>query len=578
MCLTAAICVSLPLGFAYYLLKADLAADSIDMAEEKLELARRIFIKAESEDPAGRIAAVSNMLGEEVAFVLPDGRINSPTSWSGSNWQLIRSELLQAESEGIGFETRNDPTYGREVLYAAIRVDESPGTPAGFLVIEESLTGLSERMGTVRKVFFWALPIVALVCYGVIRFVALQLSSSVESMVRTAEAVGQGNYKRRIRNFPDKEFIPLAESINWMAERIDEHVGIITSQKNKLQAVLNGMWDGVMVMDCRCRIQSVNRALQDIFPEVHNGIGRHPLEVIPSPEFQDACHELTSPEGPDAVTVQVILPDERVYDVNIVRSPHTVEPGQGPGAIAVFHDISKIKRLETVRQDFVANVSHELRTPLTSIKGYAETLLSDPPPPESVQKNFLSTIEKNANHMCKIVDDLLNLSRLESGRDRSSFVRVDPAEALFNAWQACSGLAEKRNVELVTGMTSGEYAVHADPDQLMQLLRNLLENAIKYGPENKPVMVGHLVEDNHLKIIVQDEGLGIPAADQPRIFERFYSVEKFRRNDFGSTGLGLAISRHIVSNHGGSIKVQSPPEGQTHGTAFIFTIPLVLDV
>ncbi len=574
VCLTAAICVSLPLGFAYYLLKADLAADSINTAREKLELARRIYLKAESDDPAGRIAAVSNMLGKEIAFVSPDGTIAFPTSWSGNNWQLIRSELIQAESEGIGFETREDPEYGRKVLYAAIKVDESPETTSGYLVMEESLSGISERMGTVRSVFFWALPIVSLVCYGVIRFVALHLSSSVESMVRTAEAVGQGNYKRRIRNFPDKEFIPLAESINWMAERIDEHVGIITSQKNKLQAVLNGMWDGVMVMDCRCRIQSINRALQDIFPGVQNGIGRHPLEVIPSPELQDACRDLTLPEGPDALTVQVVLPDGRVYDVNIVRSPHTVDPGQGPGAIAVFHDISKIKRLETVRQDFVANVSHELRTPLTSIKGYAETLLSDPPPPASVQKSFLGTIEKNANHMCKIVDDLLNLSRLEGGRDQSTFILIDPAEALFDAWQACSGLADTRNVELETEIFKGQYSVNADPDQLMQLFRNLLENAIKYGPEDNPVIVRNSVQGGVLRFTVQDEGLGIPAADQPRIFERFYSVEKYRRNEFGSTGLGLAISRHIVSNHGGEIKVQSPPEGKSKGTAFIFTIPL----
>ncbi|WP_320171471.1 ATP-binding protein [Maridesulfovibrio sp.] len=577
VCLSAALCVSLPLGFAYYILKADLAADTRMMAQEKLELARRIYFKSDSEKPALRIAEVSRLLGREMAYVSQGGQITSPSARSEEPWHADSSELRQAKADGLGFEIRENPGYDHRTLYAAIRLGDVQGRDSGFLVMKESLAGLGERMGTIRKVFFWALPIVALVCYAVIRFVTLHLSTSVESMVRTAEAVGQGNYKRRIRNFPDKEFIPLAEAINWMAERIDEHVGIITSQKNKLQAVLNGMWDGVMVMDGNCRIQSVNRALQEIFPGVQNGIGRNPLEVIPCPDLQDSCRELTDPEGPDARTVQLKLQDGRVYDINIVRSPHTVEPGQGPGAIAVFHDISKIKRLETVRRDFVANVSHELRTPLTSIKGYAETLLSSPPPPGSIRNSFLGTIEKNANHMCKIVDDLLNLSRLEGGRDISKFIYTDPAETLKNAWQACSALAEQRNVQMVTDLEPEHFTVHADPDQLMQLFRNLLENAIKYGPEDKPVAVEHAVEGEMLKVIVRDEGLGIPAADQPRIFERFYSVEKFRRNEFGSTGLGLAISRHIVSNHGGTISVQSPPEGIQKGTAFIFTIPLVED-
>lgn len=435
-----------------------------------------------------------------------------------------------------------------------------------------------QTMDLILEVFFWALPIVALVCYAVIRFVTMQLSFSVESMVRTAEAVGQGNYKRRIRNFPDKEFIPLANSINWMAERIDEHVSIITGQKNKIQAVLNGMWDGVMVLDGSCRIQRVNRALKAIFPDTHEGEGRSLLEIISSPDLYDACTEVVSPEGPEAKTVQVALPNARVYDVNIVRSPHTSEPGQGPGAIAVFHDISEINRLEAVRRDFVANVSHELRTPLTSVKGYAETLLSDPPPPESIQKNFLGTIEKNANHMCKIVDDLLNLSRLESGHEKVNLSPIDPTDALREAWEACSGLAKKRKVELVRTLEKGDFTVKADSGQLMQLFRNLLENAIKYGPEEQPIFIEHSIEGGRLQLAVIDQGPGIPAADQPRIFERFYSVEKFRRNEFGSTGLGLAISRHIVSNHGGEISVQCPPEGRRQGTAFVFTLPILQSV
>ncbi|WP_419784414.1 ATP-binding protein [Maridesulfovibrio sp.] len=575
VCLTAAICISLPLGFAYHLLKADLVADAHSSVLEKIRLSKRLYSKSYDSEIKGRVSFVSGMLGTEVGFISVDGKVEVVPAWSiGNNLSLNKAEILNAKDGNPGVSVINDSQDGEQML-AAIKVDKSVLSPAGYLVIHKSLSGLEERMGMILKVFFWALPIVALVCYGVIRFVTMQLTSSVESMVRTAEAVGQGNYKRRIRTFPDKEFLPLANSINWMAERIDDHVSIITGQKNKIQAVLNGMWDGVMVLDGNCRIQSVNRALSDVFPGIQNDIGRTPLEIVPSPDLYDACQELVSPEGPEAKAVQVVLPNGRVYDVNIVRSPHTSEPGQGPGAIAVFHDISEIKRLETVRQDFVANVSHELRTPLTSVKGYAETLLSDPPPPENVQKNFLATIEKNANHMCKIVDDLLNLSRLESGHEKVDLLPIDPSDVLREAWEACSGLAGKRNVELKRSFYKGDFSVEADSGQLMQLFRNLLENAIKYGPEDNPIYVEHEVVNGCLQLSVIDEGPGIPTADQTRIFERFYSVEKFRRNEFGSTGLGLAISRHIVSNHGGEIAVQCPPKGRRQGTAFVFSLSLL---
>ncbi|WP_291329167.1 HAMP domain-containing sensor histidine kinase [Desulfovibrio sp. UCD-KL4C] len=574
VCLVAMICVTLPLGLSYYHLKADLMGDARQSAQQSLELAQRLYRKTGNINASDRISEVSHLIGEEIAFFSADGKTISGASWVNPKWDVLtREEVRGAKSDGIGFHISFDSTKDIYILYSAIHFKDSNHGTEGYFLIKNQLLGIQAKISTIWNTFFWILPVIMLVCYLVIRFVTRQLSSSVESMVRTAEAVGQGNYKRRIRSLPDKEFLRLANSINWMAERIGEHVGTITSQKNKLQAVLNGMWDGVMVMDSDCRIQSVNRALVEIISGIENCIGRSPLEVIPCPQLQDACDSVVAMEGPDALNVNLELSSGRVYEVNIVRSPHTSDPGQGPGAIAVFHDISEIKRLETVRKDFVANVSHELRTPLTSIKGYAETLLSTPAPPVKLRKTFLRTIEKNADHMCKIVDDLLNLSRIESNSTQDGFVDMDPAEAVSQAWQACSSLAEKRHVNMVSTIEAGAFRVFANSDQMIQLFRNLFENGIKYGPENEAVAVSYLIDGNDLKFIVQDKGPGIPAADQSRIFERFYSVEKFRRNEFGSTGLGLAIARHIVRNHGGDIKVQSPPEGYSHGTAFIFSLP-----
>lgn len=572
----AAVCVSLPLMLAYSQLTSDLSAEAREGAQEQLRLARRLLLKTDGQTLAARVSSVSSLVGREVAYLGSDGKLYSRASWINFDGDLLsRPEVKDAFQDGTGFHYGTDPVTGKEVLYSAIAVKNLPDAPRGVLLIEQVMPRIGKRLDTVRSVFFWSIPIVALLCYGSIRILVHQLSGSVKSMVRTAEAVGQGNYKRRIRNLPDKEFMPLAESINWMAERIDEHVGIITGQKDKLQAVLNGMWDGVMVLDSDCRINKVNRSMKDIVPGIEDCINRNPLEIISSPSFQDICRQVLSGEGPASASIQLTLDGDRTYEVNIVKSANTTGPGQGPGAIAVFHDISEIKRLEKVRQDFVANVSHELRTPLTSVKGYAETLLSDPPPPESLQKSFLETIKKNADHMCKIVDDLLNLSRLEAGRAQTDLRVFDPAAALDQAWEACSSLAEVRGVSLKNDLAGANNLIEADPDQLMQVFRNLLENAVKYGPEEGTVEIVHAVEEDVIRIEVHDEGPGIPSSDRKRIFERFYSVEKHRRNEFGSTGLGLAISRHIVRNHGGEIWVESPPSGKSAGTAFVFTLPRI---
>lgn len=574
--LMAVVCVSLPLTLAYRQLTNDLAQEAKSGAQAQLELAIRLLDRIGDGPVATRISVISNLVGREIAFIGSDGKLYSSVSWIGDDESLLgRQEVASALKDGKGFSYGVDPITGDDVFYAASAVNNSPDMPNGVLLIEQKIPRIGRRLETVRSVFFWSIPIIALLCYLCIRVLVHQLSESVRSMVRTAEAVGQGNYKRRIRHLPDKEFMPLAQSINWMAERIDDHVNIITGQKDKLQAVLNGMWDGVMVLDSDCRINKVNRSMKEIVGGIEDCINRNPLEVISSPSFQDACRQILSNDGPTSASIQLTLDGDRIYEVNIVKSVNMAGTTQGPVAIAVFHDISEIKRLEKVRQDFVANVSHELRTPLTSVKGYSETLLSDPPPPPALQKSFLEIIKKNADHMCKIVDDLLNLSRLEAGRAPTDSRVFDPVVSLDQAWEACSTLAKARGVTLKSDFDRAKGLVEADPDQLMQVFRNLLENAIKYGPENSSVEVTHQINDNIIRIEIRDEGPGIPSSDRKRIFERFYSVEKHRRNEFGSTGLGLAISRHIVCNHGGEIWVESPPSGKNSGTAFIFTLPCV---
>ena len=364
------------------------------------------------------------------------------------------------------------------------------------------------------------------------------------------------------------ELQPLAQGLDRAAARAAHDLAEASAGRERLAAVFNGMSEGVMVLDRECRLISVNRSLERILPGVSGRIGRRLLEVLPNTELDDACDALLQGAGPAAANLTLVLDESRVFSVNMVRA---AENAPGLGAVLVFHDVSEIKRLEAVRRDFAANVSHELRTPLTAIKGYAETLITGDPPPD-LSRRFLEVILRNADHMAKMVEDLLSLSRIEAGKDMGTIEPMQARDALCRAWDAVELLARGKNVDLDNGLSEDLPRVLGDLGHVTRIFRNLLENAVKFGPEQRPVKVRAQVQGDFVEFEVRDEGPGIPKKDQPRIFERFYSVQKHRRNEFGSTGLGLAICRHTLKNLGGDIRVESPPPDAAGGTSFFFSL------
>lgn len=423
----------------------------------------------------------------------------------------------------------------------------------------------------------------ALVLAGIFSvFLVRWLSRSMGELVSVAEAIGKGHYKKRAYGFQSMELDALSRSINRMAESIETHIRIITEQKDQFEAVLNSMNEGVMVLDASCRIRSVNQALTRIFPECLGGEGRRPLEVISSPELQRACQEVTQYVHERVLrTFQIEPRKDAVYDVAIVSLTKEDSRPDDLGAVAVFHDISTLSRLERVRSDFVANVSHELRTPLTSIKGYAETLLLSMEEGHGETKanlNFVEIILRNANHMSKMVNDLLNLARLEGGKKPFEAEEVDAALALNQALKECSHIVETQKAALDIRIRPGQAMVMADSDRLVQIFRNLVENALKYGvppdgAEKQIVEIWCEEQGDAVLFGIQDNGPGIPKEERKRIFERFYRVEKHRAKDAaGSSGLGLAITKHMVEKMGGEIWVHSPARDD-RGVIFYMMLP-----
>ena len=578
--------LALLLPSLYYrqILSADIEADTRANAVRQLNLA---YWLSSQEQPFKTVASLQQWcktLGDHleirITFVAADGTVLADSKVAFSRVPAMdnhanRPEIIQAYKEELGTSSRYSTTLGRHLIYAAREIDARGIIPSGVIRVAVPFSEVRKRLDNLSKNFIFIIVLTFSATIFLSYLLVRQLEIPIQRMIRAAEAIESGDYRERIRRYPGKEFSPLAQAINQMAERIDDHIKTITEQKQQLGAILDGMSEGVMVLDSNGKIKTTNKALSIIIPDLSTAVGRRPLEVVRSHELQRACDQVISGDHESELQplrLEIFLGPGRVFEVNIVQLGCQEE---GIGAIVVFHDISELKRLEKVRRDFVANVSHELRTPLTSIKGYAETILTEGSEDSESAREFLEIILKHSNHMSNMVDDLLQLARLEAREQSIEFKSVNAVDALNSAWLDCSSLAGERSINLENLLPEEGVLVRADSEQLEQVFRNLLENAVKYGPLGGTVTIACDFDPVMATFQVTDQGPGIPIQDQPRIFERFYQVEKDRANHNDSTGLGLAICRHIIQNHGGRIWVESPPQGETRGSAFFFTLPLV---
>lgn len=365
----------------------------------------------------------------------------------------------------------------------------------------------------------------------------------------------------------------LSKTADGMNLKLKNIVQEISKEKDYLQTILKGMTEGVLVVDGRGRIRMVNEALRKLFPLPEEVLDKTLLEVIRNTELEEAVREAIRDGKTSAFELTLPSSPEKSFEVNVVAIPpsqiHEKDEKNIEGAIAVFHDISRLKELEKVRQDFVANVSHELRTPLTTIKGYAETLLEGALK-EEVAPQFVQVIKRHTDRLTKIVEDLLMLSKIESNEFQLKKEPIGLHVLIRDVIDYVKESAEKRRIAISEGEVSPRRWVSADRNYLEQILVNLLDNAIKYSHEGGAIILS-AVERGQKKIefSIQDYGIGIPREDLPRIFERFYRVDKGRSQNLGGTGLGLSIVKHLVQAHGGRVWVESQ---LGEGSIFYFTL------
>ncbi len=383
----------------------------------------------------------------------------------------------------------------------------------------------------------------------------------------------QSGQKKRVD--PVEGLQLLSKAIDEIENQFRSKMDEISKERDSLRTILKGMVEGVLFVDEKGRILVINEALQRFLSLPSNVANRTPLEIIRNAELEEAIRKVLREGTTTSLELTFSSPIEKTFEVNVVGIvPSAVEAGsEGErvrGAIAVFHDKTRLKELEKIRQDFVANVSHELRTPLTTIKGYVETLL-DGAIHEEVAFQFIKVIKRHADRLTNIVEDLLTLSKIESKEFQLKKEQISVVDLIEEVIHLLRGEAEKKKIRISTNEIPSNLLVIGDPYYLEQILINLMDNAIKYSPEGGEVILSAEERPTgEVELSIKDNGVGIPKEDLTRIFERFYRVDKGRSQELGGTGLGLSIVKHLVQAHGGRVWAESQ---LGKGSTFYFTLP-----
>jgi two-component system phosphate regulon sensor histidine kinase PhoR len=416
------------------------------------------------------------------------------------------------------------------------------------------------------------LVVVTLFAYLIARYLSQPIYDLTQKTIQSVS----GYFRPESASYLGNELDKLSKAIDEITIQFRNRIDEVSKERDYLQTIFKGMAEGVLVVDERGRILVANHALRHLLHLPPSVANRTALEIVRNAQLEEAIRNVIQQANSASFELNLPLPLGKTFDVNVVpimSSPGEKEKGAEGirGAIAVFHDITRLKELEKVRQDFVANVSHELRTPLTTIKGYAETLLEGALH-EEVATQFVQVIKRHADRLTKIVEDLLTLSKIESKEFQLKSENVLVVGIIDDAIDFVKEISERKGISIRKNTISPSLSVHADRDYLEQVLINLFDNAIKYGREEGGEIIISAIEEGpgEVQISLRDNGTGIPKEDLPRIFERFYRVDRGRSRELGGTGLGLSIVKHLVQAHGGRVWAESQ---LGEGSTFYFTLP-----
>jgi two-component system, OmpR family, phosphate regulon sensor histidine kinase PhoR len=478
----------------------------------------------------------------------------------------LRPEILEARGGMVGRSIRHSPTLNRELCYVAIPLDYQ-GKPGYVLRLAVPLEDVDAAVSAVRWRILWASVLAALLSLLVAYLFSHSFTQRIGRLRAFAEGLVDAKFSETLEPRADDELGALARSLNRMAVQLRELVTRLSLESTRREAILASMVEGVLAVDKDLRVTFCNGSFTRSLNVDYPISPQIPLaDLVRAPTLREMLAQVLQTGELLRQRVQLPGAESRTYEVQ--AAPLAAVTGRG--AIAIFHDITEIERLERIRRDFVANVSHELRTPLTAIRGYAETLLEGALEDKENNRRFLEIIHAHSIRLNNIASDLLTLSELESGKSSAEPERVAVRGAVESAMRSVEPASRLLSVRISCGIMEDLY-VRGDRVRLEQALVNLLDNAVKFNrPQGEVRVEVQRADDHTVSITVVDNGIGIPSEEVPRIFERFYRVDKARSRAVGGTGLGLSIVKHIIDRMNGTIQVDSQ---LGKGSAFMVFLP-----
>jgi two-component system phosphate regulon sensor histidine kinase PhoR len=507
--------------------------------------------------------------GARVTIITSDGLVLADSQSDPRTMEnhAGRPEIRDALAKGEGQSTRHSVTINRDLRYYAVKQTVGAGSPV-VLRFAIPLATVQELLGSFRRSLWFASFIILLLAGAASLLVSLGLSARIERLEEFSRRVAEGDFRPLPGDGSGDALEKLGASLNRTASRLDQTIRTLTEERNLSSAILGSMVEGVAVVNGAERLVFANHSFAEIL-ELHAlpQSGSALVEVVRQTEMIEAVRKVLA--GEPRVESEIVTGTVRQHF--FAATVAAVRAGETSGAVVVLHDITELRKLERVRRDFVANVSHEFRTPLTAIQGFAETLLAGAMNDPQNRERFLGIIVEHSRRLARLTEDLLMLSKMDADRLELEIRRVSVAQLIESCIETSRHRAAEKEIAISVKPFNGVPDVAGDRRRLAEVLQNLLDNATQYTLARGQIAVSAKTHDAEVVFTVADTGIGIPKADQPRIFERFYRVDAARSREAGGTGLGLSIAKHIVEVHGGRIWVESEVG---RGSRFHFSVPV----
>ncbi len=521
------------------------------------------------------VDSICKAVGEQsftrITVILPSGKVvgDSEEAPESMDNHADRFEIAEALRGNFGTSTRYSSTLRQDMMYVAIPLEKNNEVIAA-LRTSIPVTSIYDELRSIQIQIGFGGLLIAVFAAGVSLFISKRISKPIEEMKKGAERFARGDLNYRMPASDTEEMRGLAEAMNQMAAQLDDRIKTVIKQRNELEAVLSSMKEGVVAVDIDEIIISINHSAASMFKSRSSDLEQRSIqEVIRNSELQKIIKKaISSGEHSEG---DVVLYQDKEIILNVQTTSLLDEGENFIGILAVLNDVTQLRHLENMRKEFVSNVSHEIKTPLTAIKGFVETLSQGAMENPDEAKRFLNIIEKHANRLVALIEDLMHLSVIEQ-EDKSKRIKLKRGNirsVIKTAIQVCQAKAESKKIK-VNLICHEDISTKIDTQLLEQAAVNLLDNAIKYSEEGGLVQIEVITTDTEVCISFKDYGIGIPKEHLPRLFERFYRVDKARSRKLGGTGLGLAIVKHIVQTHGGYVTVES---NAGEGSNFVIHLP-----